>query len=128
MKNKPALSYMQNRIETATPEQLTLMLLEGAYRYAVLAEQCLQAGDFVNSNTHLQRCQLILEELMLTLDISIAPVAGNLYAIYDYLHHQLVHANIHKDARLMSEVIGYLAELRDCWRQAMAVAGGANDG
>jgi len=119
MQTNPALTYLQNRIETASPEQLTLMLLEGAYRYAVLSEQCLVAEDFSNSNFHLQRCQLILEELMVSLNFSAGPVAENLYNIYEYLRFRLVQANIRKDAGLLPEVIGYLAELRDCWRQAM---------
>lgn len=124
MKNNPALSYLQNRIETATPEQLTLMLLEGACRYAILAEQCLTAEDYINSNSHLQRCQLILEELLVSLDMSAGPVADNLYKIYEYLHYRLVQANVRKSAAIMPEVIGHLTDLRDCWHKAMTEIGG----
>jgi len=122
MQANPALSYMRNRIETATPEQLTLMLLEGARRYAILAEQCLTAKDYASGNSHLQRCQMIIEELMLSLNMEVGQVAQNLYTVYDYLHYRLVQANMRKDAELMPEIVDYISELRDCWQEAVAQA------
>lgn len=123
----PALNYMRNRIETATPEQLTLMLLEGARRYAILAQQCLEERDFINTNSHLKRSQMIVEELMLSLDLDVGPIAFNLYKIYEYLLHCLVQANVRKDANLLPGIIACLSELRDCWAEAVArVNGGKN--
>jgi len=119
MQRNPAQNYLQNRIETATPEQLTLMLLEGAGRYSVLAQHCLEAKDYSNANAHLQRCQLILEELMSSLNFDAGPVAKNLFKIYEYLYFRLVQANIRKDPSHIPEVTQYLGELRDSWRQAM---------
>lgn len=127
VKGNPAFNYLRNRIETATPQQLTLMLLEGACRFAVLAQQSLESKEYVSGNHNTQRCQMILEELMITLDFAAGPVANNLFSVYEYLNRLLIQANVQKNPAVLLEVIDYLNQLRECWKEAMGLAKGGGE-
>lgn len=121
---EPVLTpYQIKEIETASPEQLLLILYDGAIRFLNHAKQGFAEDDFEVYNNLLIRTQRIIRELMATLDMTIAPeVAENLYRLYDYLHYRLVQANIKRDVEMVDEVLGHLRDLRQTWAQAIQIA------
>jgi flagellar protein FliS len=46
-------------------------------------------------------------------------VAENLMTLYEYLHHELIQANIQKDTARIDDVLGHLVELRQTWVKAI---------
>ena len=112
--------YQVKEIETASPEQLLLILYDGAIRFLNIAKQCYEEKDWEGYSQLLIRAQKIVREFMITLDTTIVPeVANNLYRLYDYLHYQLVQANIKREVTNIDEVLGHLRDLRATWAEAI---------
>jgi len=109
--------YRVSSVETASPAQLVLMLYDGAIKFAKQAEEAARARRIEEANRAIGRVQDILAELMSSLNVDAGEVAGNLFAIYDYLNRRLVEANIKKDPEIVSEVVGHLLSLREAWVQ-----------
>ena len=42
-------------------------------------------------------------------------LAGNFDALYDYMKRRLLEANLHNDAKILMEVAGLMAELKEAW-------------
>jgi flagellar protein FliS len=116
-----AKSYKQNQVETASPEELTLMLYNGAITFVKRAKQAIGNKDFNQAHQYNIRVQDIVDELIITLDRKY-PISEQLLSLYDYLKRRLVEANIAKDVSILEEVEGFFVEFRDTWKQAMALA------
>lgn len=117
-------TYKNNQIQTATREQILIMLYEGAIRFLNLAKIGLTEEQSVEKfHNNLIKTQRILMELMSTLDLQIGgEMARNLYRLYEYFHYRLVQANLKKDVSMVDEVQNHLRELKDTWEKAIAQA------
>lgn len=113
-----ANTYKNQQILTASPEELTLMLYNGAVRFANESIKALEKGNIEQANTASQRVQDIVREFMSTLDMQYE-ISKNLFALYEYIDYRLIQANIHKDAVQLTEARDLLVELRDTWIGAM---------
>lgn len=112
--------YLEQKIMTARPEQLTLMLYEGLVRFLKQGKLFMNGGkeNIQKTNNSLQRAQAIMNELRATLDMDI-DISKNLDLLYDYMMRRIVEANVEKNQEILDEVIGYSEELRDTWKEAM---------
>lgn len=113
--------YQNNSVNTATPQELTLMLYNGLIKFLKLAQQGMEEKSIEKANNNIIRAQDIITEFMSTLDMQY-DVSSGLMAIYDYMNRRLIEANVRKDKSIVEEVIGYAEELRDTWAQAMKLA------
>jgi len=115
----PYAQYQQAQIETAPPEQLLLMLYDGAIRFSNVAKKAMDDKDYQLANTHCIKVQNILKELMVTLDMKIGgELAQNLFDLYDYMNRLTMQANLQKDPGPIEEILMHLKELRMAWAQA----------
>lgn len=115
--------YKQQQIETASPEEILIMLYEGAIRFLVIAKKALGDKDIEKFHNNLLRTQHIIIEFMTSLDMELGgEMAVNLYNLYEYLHYRLVQANIHKDVAMLDEVLDHLRKLKTTWEQAIEIA------
>ncbi|AKL93790.1 flagellar biosynthesis protein FliS [Clostridium aceticum] len=113
-----ANNYLESKILTAPPENLTLMLYEGAIRFMNQAVIYISAKNNEKTNVAIQRAQDIFIELMSTLNQEIE-MSKNLFSLYEFMNYRLVEANIEKDPEKLREVITMTKELRDTWEEAM---------
>ncbi|WP_274654178.1 flagellar export chaperone FliS [Paenibacillus humicola] len=114
-------SYKQNQVDTAPPEELTLMLYNGAVTFIKRARQAILKQDFNQAHHYNTRVQDIVDELIITLDRKY-PIAGQLIPLYDYLKRRLIEANISKSDAILEEVEGFFTEFRETWKQAILLA------
>lgn len=114
--NKPYQAYENNAVNTATGGELTLMLYNGCIKFMNQAKRDLAIEAIEQKNTHIQKAQAIIRELMVTLDPEI-PITKEMMPLYDYMLHQLQNANIQNDPALIDEVIGFVTEFREAWKQ-----------
>ncbi|MDP9699850.1 flagellar protein FliS [Paenibacillus intestini] len=114
MITSPYDKYKQNSVQTSTPGQLVIMLYDGALRFVKAGLDGIETKDYYKANMNLGKAQTIISELMSTLNQAY-PVAKDLFALYEYMNHLLIQANIKKDKSLGEEAIGYLLELRETW-------------
>ena len=116
-----ANAYKNQQIMTASPEELTLMLYNGALKFMAESIQAIEEKKFEKAHETNIRSQNIIREFMVTLDMQYE-LSHNLYEIYDYIHRSLIEANLKKDAAKLKEVRDLLRELRDAWAEAMKQA------
>lgn len=122
-RKKQADQYKQLEIETATAEELLIMLYDGAIRFLLIAKKALDEQNLEKYNKNLIKAQHIILEFMATLDMEIGgDMAKNLYSLYEYLHYRLVQANIKKDLTMVDEVLGHLRNLKATWEEAIRIA------
>jgi flagellar biosynthetic protein FliS len=114
----PASVYNDNKILTATPAELTLMLYEGAIKFCNIALMAIEKNDFEKANENIIKAENIITELRATLDFSY-PVANQFETVYDYIYRRLVEANIKKDKDILEEALKYIREMRDTWKEVM---------
>jgi len=113
-------AYKQNSVTTASPGELTLMLYNGCLKFLHKAKLAIQEKDFQGRNMNLQKAQAIIIELMATLDMDIE-VSKNMFALYEYMNHRLVEANIQNDVAIIEEVEGLVTEFRDTWKEVIRI-------
>lgn len=117
-----SVSYLEQKIMTARPEELTLMLYEGLVRFLKQGKLFLQSDkkNYEKANNSIQRAQDIIIELRATLDMEIE-ISNNLDSIYDFMYRRTIDANIEKSPEILDEVIGLAEDLRETWEEAMSL-------
>lgn len=115
--------YKKSQVETATPEQILILLYDGAIQYLNKAKIGMEHEDKEMIHNNLIACQNIILEFMNTLDMELGgDLAQNLYNLYNYLYKTLVSANMQKDEKKVDEVLKHLKNLRETWQKAIAIS------
>ena len=115
--------YNNNKIMTASPAELTLMLYEGAIKFCNVAQAAIEENDVQKAHTNIIKAQRIIDYLRQTLDMKYA-VAQDFENIYSYLGTRLIQANMKKDPEILKEVNEHLHSVRDTWKQVMRINSG----
>jgi flagellar protein FliS len=119
-----AQQYLRTKVLTATPEQLQLMLYDGALRFGEQAKVALQQKKFEESYNLITRVQKIILELMSSLKHEIAPdLCSKLAALYNYAYRQLVDANVSHDLKALDEAMQVLRYQRETWAMLLEQLG-----
>lgn len=113
--------YNDNKVMTASPAELTLMLYEGAIKFCNIASMAIEKADFQKANLNIIKAENIIIELRSTLDMRY-PVSEQLDSIYDFIYRCLVEANINKSQTYLDNALNLIRELRDTWKEAMKLA------
>lgn len=113
--------YQNNKIMTASPAELVLMLYEGAIKFCNIAITAIGSREVEKAHINIIKTQRIVDHLRITLDMRY-PVAQDFERMYTYLSKRLVEANISKDAEILEEVNGHLRSIRDTWKEVMRVS------
>lgn len=112
--------YNNNKILTASPAELTLMLYEGAIKFCNISISAIEDSDIPKAHANIVKVQKIIDYLRQTLDMKYA-VAKDFDNIYSYLSQRLVEANIKKDKGILEEVNMHLHSVRDTWKEVMRI-------
>lgn len=116
-------AYLENRVMTATPEELVKMLYEAAIEAVGRARRHLKEGDIAARTRQITRAQAIYAELAASLNHEVAPqLARRLSELYDYMIRRLTDAQMHQDDAPLAEVSRLTATLLDGWLQTMPMA------
>ena len=121
MANNPFDQYTTNKIMSATPAELTLMLYEGAIKFCNISIKAIEDNDIQKAHTNIIKVERIIDEFRRTLDFKY-PVAQHFENVYSYLSQRLLEANISKDKAIMEEVVTHLRSMRDTWKEVMRLA------
>lgn len=121
--NQYVKQYQKSSIETASREQILIMLYDGAIQFLNKAKVAMQNKDIEATNNNLIGAQNIIQEFINSLDREIAPqLADNLTSLYEYFIRRLVHANLKKKIEPIDEVLSYLKSLKATWEKAIVLA------
>ncbi len=119
--NNPYNQYKENSVLTASPQELTLMLFNGAIKFINLGRISIEKNDIEGKNNALKRAQDIISELNMTLDMNY-DISKSLRPLYLYINERLLEANLRKDTACLDEAQAMVTELRDTWKEAMKIA------
>lgn len=115
-----ANNYLEVQVQTASKEQLLLMLYDGALRFAEQAQRSIEAREIEASHNALVRVKAIVVELMCSLDKRVGEeLYSNLTGLYNFVYMRLVQANFHKDMKALTEAVDILKTLRATWAEAI---------
>ncbi|MBO5166785.1 MAG: flagellar export chaperone FliS [Lachnospiraceae bacterium] len=112
--------YNNSKVLTASPAELTLMLYEGAIKFANIAIVAIENNDIQKAHTNIIKTQKIIDHFRATLDMKY-PVAQDFDRVYEYLQRRLVAANVKKDKAIMEEVCEHIRSMRDTWKEVMRI-------
>lgn len=118
--------YLRNAVLTATPEQLHLMLYDGAIRFARQGGEALRRQDFETSCEKLLRAQKIVTEMKAGLRPEVQPeLCEQMSGLYNFVYWKLVDANLRHDLSALDEALQILEHQRETWRLLVEKARGA---
>jgi flagellar protein FliS len=118
--------FMQNMVNSASPEQLIILLYNGALQWLSMAKNEIQKNKELTvpswgSYSHqMSMTQDIIVHLQDSLNHDVDPkFAEDLFSLYDYLKAELLKANIDKDAGKIDLAIKILTELKEGWTEGI---------
>ncbi len=122
--SNPASAYLRNKVLTASPRELRLMLYDGALKFCHQAIQAIETGQIEPGFEALMRAQKIVLELSTSLKHDVEPdLCAKLSALYTYLYRLLVDANMTRDAAKVEEALRLLEYERQTWVMLMEQLG-----
>ncbi len=123
MKKSGDQRYLETSIATASKEDLIVKIFDVLVISATQALEKLknERGDIEGIHKCLLRAQRALALLMGSLDMEIGgEVARNLFRVYEFWHHELVMANMQKDAARVERLLPSFKEYHEMWGQAVS--------
>jgi len=114
--------YQQNLIYTATPEQLLLMLYDGAIRFTRQAMMAAENGNQVQKLERISKTLAIIIEFSNTLNHDIGgQIAADLDGLYQFMIRELNAARKDETGEKLKTVERLLVDLRETWGQAVDI-------
>ncbi len=117
----PYGKVLENTILTATKEELTLMLYDGALKFCNQAIIAIEKKDNEKAHNLIIRIEDIVREFQITLNRDYE-ISKQLDVMYDYMYRRLVDANMQKSVEILEEVRDLIRGFRDMWKEAMKLA------
>lgn len=111
-------NQLNNKIMMAKPEELTLMLYEGAIKFTNIAIIAIEKKDIEQAHKNILKVQDIISYLKNTLDLNYE-VSKDFLTIYNYIERLLVNANMKKDIEILNEVNKHLHDIKDTWTKIL---------
>jgi flagellar protein FliS len=116
----PSQEYLKTKVMTASPEMLTLMLWDGAIRFAEQGKEAIVRKEIEASYNALLRSQKIVMELSNGLRHNVDPdLCGKLAALYNFIYMRLVDANLKKNPALVDDALEIMRHQRETWVMLM---------
>jgi flagellar protein FliS len=117
----PYNRMLENKVMTATKEELTLMLYDGALKFCNQAIIAIEKKEPAKAHSLIIRVEDIIREFQITLNRDY-DISAQLDTLYDYIYRRLVDANVQKSIDILTEVRDLIREFRDMWKEAMTLA------
>ncbi len=115
--HNPIQQYKEQSISTMTPNELLLLLYDELVKNLVRCELALDQQQYELLEASADKSMDIIGYLDDTLDDKY-PISQNLHKLYDYFSYQLTRVKIGRNRKILNEVHGMVADLRDSFRQA----------
>src|SRR5579862_8002776 len=114
MNPQAAQNYLRTRVLTATPEQLQMMLFDGAIRFADAARTAILKKDWEQTYMNCSRAQKIVTELNSSLKHDVDPaLCGKLASLYNFIFRKLMDASINHTVESIDESLSLLRYQRE---------------
>jgi flagellar protein FliS len=115
--------YQQNQVGTASPEQILLMLYDGAIRFTRRAIAGIEEEKPEMKLSGISKAMAIIAEFSNSLNHDIGgQIAEDLDALYNFMMRELTAANLKNDIEKLRNVEKLLMDLRQTWGEAVLLS------
>lgn len=115
-----AQAYLATRVMTASPEELRLMLLDGAIKFLQQGRDGLARKDYEACCQGYTKCRAIIVELLTTMKPDPdRRLFERMTALYTYMIRRLLESSHERDVAKADEVLGLLQYDRETWTLLM---------
>ncbi len=112
--------YLRNAVLTASPEQLHLMLYDGAIRFARLGIDGIRHKKWEDAFNGFSRAQKILLEMLNALNYDVdEDLCKRMASLYSFIYRKLVEASVHRNPDVGEEALKLLEYQRETWVMLM---------
>ena len=112
--------YKKTSINTASREQILLLLYQAAIKNCKKAIEAIDAGEIAEKGEYIGKLQDIIVELMNSLDFEVGgQIATELNSLYDFIMHQSTKANTQIDVEPLHGCLRILNTLYEGWSEAV---------
>lgn len=113
-------AYKKTSVNTASKEQILLMLYQAAIKNCKKAIEAIDSGEIAKKGEFIGKLQDIVIELNNSLDFEVGgDVAKELSSLYDYILYASTQANMNLDKEPLEGSLQVLTTLYDGWREAI---------
>lgn len=117
MTTAAANPYLRESVLTATPEQLHLMLYDGAIRFATQGREAVAAKKYEQSFEKLTRAQNIIIEMLNGLNYEVnRELCERVASIYNFIYRKLIDGNVQRDVSAIDDALRVLRIERETWQ------------
>lgn len=128
--------YLRNAVMTASPEQLHLMLYDGAIRFTRAGIEAIERRDWEGAFNGFSRAQKIVLEMLNALNYDIdEDLCKRMGSLYNFIYQRLVESSVQRDVAPARDALRILEYQRETWvllierlAETAGEAGGARTG
>jgi len=111
-------TYLLQRISGATPEQLCILLLEGAQKFLLQAVRATRSRAIAEKARYVNRVSAIIEELTVQLNHDEEnELVINLSRIYEWWMSQLFEASRNNEPEKFEMIYGQIESIKGTWEE-----------
>lgn len=108
--------YLRNAVMTASPEQLHLMLYDGALRFAKQGISGIERQDWEAAFNGLSRAQRIMLEMLNALNYNVnQELCKRMASLYTFIYNKFVEACANRDVEAGRDGLKILEYQRETW-------------
>jgi len=108
--------YLRNAVMTASPEQLHLMLYDGAIRFTRQGVDGVRQKRWEDAFNGFSRAQKIIIEMTNSLNYDVdRKLCTRVAGLYNFIYSKLVEASVQRDPAIGEEVVKLLEYQRETW-------------
>lgn len=109
-------AYLRNAVLTATPEQLHLMLYDGAIRFTRQAIDGLEDHNWEAGFEGFSRAQKIIAEMLSSLNYKVdRALCNRMASLYNFIYRKLIEAGVSRNPAPAKEALKLLEYQRETW-------------
>ncbi len=114
--SQEANPYLRDAVLTASPEQLQMMLYDGAIRFTRQGMKAIEEQNWEECFNGFNRAQRVVLELLNALNHDVdRQLCSRMAGIYNFIYRSLVEACTHRDLVPARDALGLLEYQRDTW-------------
>jgi flagellar secretion chaperone FliS len=115
-----ASAYLRTKVLTASPEELRLLLLDGAIKFLRQGRAGMESKDYEAMFTGITKCRnIVLELINTTKPDPDRELYARVTGLYTFMYTTLVEANMERDMAKCDKVIELLEYERETWTMLM---------
>lgn len=109
--------YLINKVQTATPIELVIIVYDTAIGSLEVAKELWEEKNLTGATEKIIKSQKCIRELIRALNKDVTEISGQLMALYRFMDKQLNKACRERNPETVDRVIKMLLELRETWKE-----------